>query len=909
MESRPNKNPTRHIRIAQINAQNSKSVLDEIRTCPTCERIDILAIQEPYSFRNSIGSFGPNTKIITDNKKFSNLSGPCTIITAVVVKNPSLTILKLEQFSNTHCICIEVSTQDFQLYIINMYFQCSDNIQPYLHHLETILQSIDSNNIVITLDSNSKSPLWFNDSTDIRGKAMEDFIAQFRLHIVNSPDNPPTFNNAHQQTNIDLTLSTNNYYERITSWTVHPDNTTSDHNLITFNIDAPLSTTDSNLIRRFNTKRADWEKFEKILLNLKDQYPPISNDPYLEDPEILSNRVHDLINTASKASIPTKTRFPRSVPWWTPNLSSLRSEVRQLKRKYQSENSTDTKTILKSQYRQIRNKYTATIRKTKIQSWRDFVTKHGNSNPWGIAYKIQMNKIHPEQARESIRTVDGQTTTWEETSRILLNSLVPDDSPKTETTLHSNIRANSSTCPDTPNAPFFEMEEVKLALSKFKNNKAPGLDAIEVVTLKRAWKPLAQEITLLFNSCLARGKFPTRWKIGNIRVLLKNENKSRTDPKSYRPICLLPVISKLLEKLIATRISDLLHKHPQASKFQYGFRPGLSTEHAILQLREATQTSPEKYAIALLLDISGAFDNVWWPAILTQLKARQCPSNFFSLIQDYLSNRNVQMIDNGREISKSVTKGCPQGSVLGPYLWNLTFDNHLNTILNCGYKITAYADDLAVTIPGSSRKEIEDRAKIITNIISIWCNKNKLQLSESKSEILLTKGFLDNRRPPTIYIANRSLKMPLCTRYLGIHFGARFNITPHIDEITTRSKKIFDKLSRIAKTHWGLNHRCMSTIYTGLFVPIITYAAAGWADKINKWYARKLRQAQRHALIKITRAYRTTPSDALTAIAVSEPFLFCLPNAKQSSISETINPLTYATSTSPPQIPIYLQKK
>ncbi|KAI4475453.1 hypothetical protein M0802_015151 [Mischocyttarus mexicanus] len=109
------------------------------------------------------------------------------------------------------------------------------------------------------------------------------------------------------------------------------------------------------------------------------------------------------------------------------------------------------------------------------------------------------------------------------------------------------------------------------------------------------------------------------------------------------------------------------------------------------------------------------------------------------------------------------------------------------------------------------------------------------------------------------------------TKYLGVIIGTRLNIAGHVAYVSSRSKLIFSQLSSVAKSKWGLSNKVMTTIYKGVFVPIITYAAASWADKINVHHRRRLKQAQRYALIRVTKAYRTISTDALCVIAGVTP--------------------------------------
>lgn len=244
-------------------------------------------------------------------------------------------------------------------------------------------------------------------------------------------------------------------------------------------------------------------------------------------------------------------------------------------------------------------------------------------------------------------------------------------------------------------------------------------------------------------------------------------------------------------------------------------------------MREEVNARQEKYVVALLFDISGAFDNLWWPSILPSLKQRGCPRNLYRLIASYLSNRKVQITGRHAEAWKQASNGCPQGSILGPSFWYLIFDDLINKLEALGYIVIAYADDLIVLIPGNSRIHIEEAANKVTKVILEWCRKQKLKLSDTKTEMLLEKGFMDIRRPPTVKIEQKSLKMVPTAKYLGVKFGTRLNITPHIEYIVNKTKIIFNKLAHVARAHWGINQKSMSTLYKGIFIPIITYAAAG----------------------------------------------------------------------------------
>lgn len=174
-----------NLRLAQLNAQGSRAVIDQVRQISTEQKIDIMLLQEPYVFANKIPGLELTAVTLTDRKKFATVSTAEKIKAAIVVFNKQINILKIEQLSNTHFICVEISTKKDRFYLVSAYFQHCEHIEPYLAHLERILNLLQGENIIICLDSNAKSTLWHSTSTDSRGELLEDLIAQHRLHIAN----------------------------------------------------------------------------------------------------------------------------------------------------------------------------------------------------------------------------------------------------------------------------------------------------------------------------------------------------------------------------------------------------------------------------------------------------------------------------------------------------------------------------------------------------------------------------------------------------------------------------------------------------------------------------------------------------------------------------------------------------
>lgn len=345
---------------------------------------------------------------------------------------------------------------------------------------------------------------------------------------------------------------------------------------------------------------------------------------------------------------------------------------------------------------------------------------------------------------------------------------------------------------------------------------------------------------------------------------MKAKNKDKTEISSYRPICLFPTLGKIPEGLILSRIKRRVDDTLTCA--QFGFRPGMSTENAIIKLRSVVNEQDKKYSLGIFLDIKGAFNNLWWPDIIDSLRKIETPNEIITLIQDYLENRIAMIELEAGRVERKVDKGCPQGSLLGPVLWNLVFNNMLVTIQRAGFIVIAYADDGVIIISGDTRKTLEELGQKIVNIIDNWCKKHKMTLSKSKTVMMILKGKLDSGRPPTIYLQGSTIKNVEKFTYLGITFESGIlglKIGNHVSNIADKAKSMFNALRRVAKRDYGLSYKALKIIYTGVFVAIVGYASSAWKDMLNKKHWRKLVLAQRHVLIIVSRAYRTTSAEAL----------------------------------------------
>ncbi|KAF9800835.1 hypothetical protein SFRURICE_009309 [Spodoptera frugiperda] len=177
----------------------------------------------------------------------------------------------------------------------------------------------------------------------------------------------------------------------------------------------------------------------------------------------------------------------------------------------------------------------------------------------------------------------------------------------------------------------------------------------------------------------------------------------------------------------------------------------------------------------------------------------------------------------------SLSMGCPQGSVIGPYLWNLGFDDLLATPLPSGCTLTGYADDGLLLIQSNTRAGLENLAKDCLSRISRWGERNRLTFAPHKTYQLLLKGNLKSW--PSIKFNNVPVKRKESVCYLGLVLEKNVSFIEHIKAISEKAKNNFYALTRISKATWGLSFLTLRTIYGATYLGCVCYGAPVWADR------------------------------------------------------------------------------
>ena len=279
-------------------------------------------------------------------------------------------------------------------------------------------------------------------------------------------------------------------------------------------------------------------------------------------------------------------------------------------------------------------------------------------------------------------------------------------------------------------------------LDRLDANKSCGSDSMEAKFLKIGAQVIAPSLTAIFNASLKTGIFPDDWKTAVVTPVFKKGDRS--EASNYRPISLLPCVSKVLEELVFKQLSLHLESHNLLPDCQYGLRKQRSTEDATMLLADNILTVKDSGLCsgAVFLDLIKAFDTVHHCRMLKKLEAAGVEQKSLSVFRSYLSNRS-QVVRKGNEYSTPVRYllGVPQGSKLGPLLFILYTSDVINAVSHC--RLLLYTDDSCLYSSGPSFQSVTAQLQSDIDNLSNWFNKNLLQLNGLKTELVLFKKFCD----------------------------------------------------------------------------------------------------------------------------------------------------------------------
>ena len=262
---------------------------------------------------------------------------------------------------------------------------------------------------------------------------------------------------------------------------------------------------------------------------------------------------------------------------------------------------------------------------------------------------------------------------------------------------------------------------------KIPNNKASGLDKISARLVKEASPIVTRSLTFIINLSITTGIFPNAWKRARLSQIFKEDLK--TDPNNYRPNSVLPVVSKLIKRVVFNQLNEYLNNNNLLTESQSGFRPMFSTETALLEATNEWLWNVDNNLLndVIFLDLKKAFDTIDHAILLVKLKLYGVSSQSPNWSWSYLSDRKQLTFIHGVQSDFcNITCAIPQGSILSHLLF--TIDNNDLPSCNLFSKPRMYADNTTLTSSAEEQCFLEHKINYDMNLIQSWLSANKLTL-------------------------------------------------------------------------------------------------------------------------------------------------------------------------------------
>ena len=438
---------------------------------------------------------------------------------------------------------------------------------------------------------------------------------------------------------------------------------------------------------------------------------------------------------------------------------------------------------------------------------RRFAQYQNNSKKiWGIINDITCRKNRDRKTILSLKLENGSTTDDPKTIANILNeffvNIGTDMSKKLSPALVSHehylkkfkSRSQRNSFFLAPTCP----AEVAKIINSFSPNKAAGPDGISAKFLKLGAPALCHILSRLVNGCYEAGIFPDPLKLARVTPIFKDG--SPDDPSNYRPISIISVLSKLVEKLTYNRLYKFIESNSILCNNQFGFCSRHSTTHAITNIYERIleNVDQDKHTATIYLDLSKAFDSVNHDILLNKLKYYGIRGVALDFFKSYLSNRKQYTIVND-ELSHTlaILCGVPQGSTLGPLLF-LLYINDLAKASN--FAVSLFADDTCLIISHVNLRSLERICNNELIHIHNWFLANRLTANLTKaSKYMLTFGKITTNHPTNfcLKMGNTTLEEVNQVKYLGVIFDNKFKWQSHISYVCSKLLSTVGILSKL----------------------------------------------------------------------------------------------------------------
>ena len=447
------------------------------------------------------------------------------------------------------------------------------------------------------------------------------------------------------------------------------------------------------------------------------------------------------------------------------------------------------------------------------QTWRNInnLLKKTNINNFQGSFKIDDHKVTDKKI-----IADAFNTQYTSVGIKLSNSII-----NREGTIFDAMGPTvlNSIC-FTPTDSF----EIQTIIKNLPNTSSAGPDEIPTCVIKAASPYIRNILAHLINLIMETGVFPDSMKQARVVPIYKSGEKDLV--ANYRPISILNTFSKIIEKVILTRLSNFFETHNILSNKQFGFRARHSTYMPLVLFIDKISQNKEKsrVSIAVYLDLMKAFDTINHQILLKKLNHYGIRGLPLSLIDNYLKNRSQYVIfDNVMSDTLPITTGVPQGSILGPLLFLIYINDFVN-VSKIG-DVFLFADDTNALYSGCNIENLIHDVNADLSLISRWCDINKLSINKNKTKAMIFGVHAKETVIHDIMIDGVKIEFVTQCTFLGVEIDSKLTWKKHVQKLCTNISSVIGVIYRIRDK---INTKTAWMIYDALIASQLNYCNIVW---------------------------------------------------------------------------------
>ena len=864
-------------RVAHVNVRSLRLRIAEIGRFVVKNRIDVLAVQESW-LEGDEGVTVPGYYWVGRGRTGRQGGGTGFLVSEQVVVKPredlerkglEATWVEVKRGGKTRAQLLLGS-----IYIPPREWQAIDI-------LEEVVEGL-TGNVALLGDFNAHSETWDAAKTDTAGRHLESVLLAGGLSVCNdstkstiwtTPGNPPRFP--------DLTILSDSVTRRLEEWYVGED-VGSDHLPIVVGLSMALSQPWREKRRVRDFSKADWELYEKSLEEKLGKWQEEQGEMSIS--EAYSSWL-EIVRAAENQAVPTKGVSEGAKPWWSKEIGRLTRKKDKLRRKFQETGEPE----VKEQYKKAQQELQKETEKEFEKDWRKKCEALNNEDlaldelmrlyrrthdrrskePVSLFYgkreavtrkeKVELQNQYYSEAWKPAESVGGSIGKWQRR----VEKEFEEEHMETELSAVEEFQSDISE------------EEVQEAVSKLAERKAPGPDGVTPPLIKRGGGAMIKSLTTLFGRSWAETSLPTCWKEANICPIPKCTKPSQCD--KFRPISLLSVVSKLMERIVARRLYRYVERENILPDYQAGFRRKHSTVDLLAELQQEVYSAfaERESVLFVMLDIEKAYDKAWRPGIMRRLRTIGVDGRMLGWICNFLKQRRARVVVDGEESDwRPSLYGVPQGSPLSPLLFNIFVAPVLSKV-QAGRLM--FADDIGLHLRGRDMRQLSSRMSRELAWVSRWAYKWKATFNLGKCSAMA----LTRKRPipkPKVRFEGKVLQVPQTheeliehAKYLGVVLDPRLNWRVHLNMVRSKALKRMELLLRITNSRYGARHTRVLLLYKVCVRPALEYACVIWNDASAHLKTALIDSIQHRVLARAMGVRRATGREALEVETGVEP--------------------------------------